>query len=84
MERDSGLIGSAMAMQNLLLMAADTGLGASGMTGPLIADDQIRRILDIAPSWELAALIPVGYPAEEPPPTERKPAERVVTWIEQP
>jgi nitroreductase len=82
MERDSGLIGSAMAMQNLLLMASDMGLGASGMTGPLVADDHIRRILDISPSWELAALIPVGYPAEEPPPVERKPAERVVTWIE--
>jgi nitroreductase len=81
MERDSGLIGAAMAMQNLLLMAADTGLGASGMTGPLVANESIRRILDISPSWELAAMIPVGFAAEEPAPVERKPAERVVTWL---
>jgi len=34
MERDSGLIGTSMAMQNLLLAAHAAGLGASGMTGP--------------------------------------------------
>jgi len=82
MERDSGLIGVSMAMQNLLLMAHESGLGASGMTGPLVADDEIRRILEISPSWEVAGLIPIGFPAEEPPGTGRKPAENVISWIE--
>jgi nitroreductase len=82
MERDSGLIGVSMAMQNLLLMAHESGLGASGMTGPLVADDEIRRILEVPPSWEVAALIPIGFPAEEPPDTSRKPAEKVINWIE--
>lgn len=82
MERDSGLIGVAMAMQNLLLMAHDSGLGASGMTGPLVADPHIRGILDVPSSWEIAALVPVGFPAEEPMPPERKSAEKVSIWVE--
>jgi len=82
MERDSGLMGVAMAAQNLLLVASEMGLGASGMTGPLVADDRIREILDVPESWELAAFIPVGFPAEVPPVVERKPAHRVITWIE--
>lgn len=81
MERGSGLIGAAMAIQNLLLQAHEAGLGASGMTGPLVAADRLREILDVPPSWEIAALVPVGYPAEDPPPTARKPADKVTRWV---
>jgi nitroreductase len=82
MEESSGLVGVSMAMQNLLLAAHEMGLGASGMTGPLVAADRLRTLLELSPSWNIAALLPVGYPAEQPPPTERKPASRVTTWIE--
>lgn len=81
MEERSGLVGVSMALQNLLLMAHETGLGASGMTGPLVASDRLRTALEVPPSWEIAALVPVGYPAEQPAPTDRKPAMRVTTWI---
>lgn len=82
MEERSGLVGVSMALQNLLLMAQHLGLGASGMTGPLVSSDRLKSSLDVSPSWEIAALVPVGYPAEQPAPTERKPAARVTTWIE--
>jgi nitroreductase len=82
MERDSGLIGTALAMQNLLLAAHAAGLGASGMTGPLVASDALRDILHVPPSWSVVALVPIGYPDEEPAPTARKPVERVTQWIE--
>lgn len=82
MERDSGLMGTAMALENLLLAAHALGLGASGMTGPLVAVDRIRALLDVPDSWEVAALVPVGFAAEEPPPTERKPVAKVARWIE--
>lgn len=82
MERDSGLIGTSLAMQNLLLAAHAAGLGASGMTGPLIAVDELRALLRVPPSWEIAALVPVGYPDETPPPTARKSAETVTQWID--
>lgn len=82
MEASSGLIGTSLAIQNLLLRAHDLGLGASGMTGPLVAVDRIRELLDVPESWDVVCLIPVGWPAEEPPPTDRKPAEKVLRWIE--
>jgi nitroreductase len=83
MERDSGLMGTAMALENLLLAAHALGLGASGMTGPLVAVDRIRALLDVPASWEVAALVPVGFPAETPAPTERKAVEKVVRWIDE-
>lgn len=82
MESRSGIMGAAMAIQNLLLAAHASGLGASGMTGPLVAEDRIREILEVPPAWEIAALVPVGYPDEEPRPTARKPAASVTRWIE--
>jgi nitroreductase len=82
MERDSGLIGTSLAIQNLLLAAHAAGLGASGMTGPLIAVDELRALLHVPPSWQIAALIPIGYPDEIPHPTARKPPEKVTQWID--
>ena len=81
MEGNSGLIGTALAMQNLLLMAHSLGLGASGMTGPLVALEALRAILEVPESWQIAALIPVGFPAEEPAPTARKPVAAVTRWL---
>jgi nitroreductase len=82
MERDSGLIGTSLALQNLLLAAHAAGLGASGMTGPLVAADRIREILRVPASWNVVALVPVGYADEAPAPTSRKPAAQVTEWIE--
>ena len=81
MEDESGLIGVSMALQNLLLMAHAMGLGASGMTGPLIAENRIREMLDVPASWHIAAFVPVGWPAETPKTTTRKPVGRVIKWI---
>jgi nitroreductase len=82
MERSSGLIGTSLALQNLLLAAHAHGLGASGMTGPLVASDELREILDVRGSWDIAALVPLGWPDEQPAATERKPVEKVLRWIE--
>jgi nitroreductase len=82
MERESGLIGTALALQNLLLAAHAAGLGASGMTGPLVAADALRTLLAVPPSWHLVAVVPIGYPDEAPEATERKPVDQVTRWIE--
>jgi len=81
MEEQSGLIGTSLALQNLLLMAHAMGLGASGMTGPLVAEPAIRAILEVPEGWTIVALVPVGWPAEEPTPTDRKPVDKVVRWL---
>lgn len=82
MELFSGLISASLAMQNLMLRAHQLGLGTSCMTGPLLAEGELKILLGIPPVWRIAALIPVGYPAETPPPVVRKPAESVMRWVE--
>ena len=84
MERHSSLISTSMAVQNLLLYAHDTGLGASCMTGPMVAADEIKAILHIPDSWHIAAVIPVGFPDEKPEPTSRKPVRSVLRWVPAP
>jgi nitroreductase len=82
MEFNSGLISTSLALQNLMLYAHSIGLGSSCMTGPLIAADAIKRLLGIPQSWQVAACVPVGYPAESPPPVGRKNVEAVVRWVD--
>lgn len=81
MEINSGLISTSLALQNLLLMAHTMGLGASVMTGPLVALETLRGILEVPESWQILAVIPVGFSAEEPMPTTRKPIDKVIRWI---
>jgi len=40
----------------------------------------VRRILDAPPGLRPVALLPVGYPAEEPPERPRRPLEDMVHW----
>ena len=82
MERDSGLIGTSLALQNLLLAAHAAGLAASAMTGPLVAVDELRSILRVPPSWHIAALVPIGYADETPNAPARKPGSQVTEWLE--
>lgn len=82
MEFNSGLISVSLAVQNLMLYAHSLGLGTSCMTGPLIAAPEIRALLRIPDSWQVAACVPVGYPAESPESAGRKPVGTVVRWVD--
>ena len=81
MERDSGLVGTSLALMNLLLAAHEAGLGASAMTGPLLAEPALRALLAVPESWGIVALVPLGLPDEVPRPTERKAAPKVTRWV---
>lgn len=70
---------TALAMENMLLAAANIGLG-----GCIIGahdDDICRSELNIPQKYLPVALMPVGEPAKEPALRERKPLEDVVTYI---
>ena len=82
MERDSGLIGTSLALQNLLLAAHAAGLAASAMTGPLVAVDDLRSILRVSSSWHIAALVPIGFADETPNAPARKHGSQVTEWLE--
>jgi nitroreductase len=46
----------------LILLAAESlGLGSCFMTGPLLAEEEIGKIIKIKPGRSLGAVIPVGY-----------------------
>jgi nitroreductase len=77
-EELSGIVSTALALQNLLLAAHARGLGAGVMVEPLLAMSAVGELLSVPLSWNVAALVAVGYPdetAEVPP----RPAVGTVT-----
>jgi F420 biosynthesis protein FbiB-like protein len=70
----------AMAGQNLLLAAHDSGLGACWMCAPLFCPDVVRQVLALPDDWQPQALLTLGYPAEIREKT-RKPLEMSVIWL---
>jgi nitroreductase len=81
MEDDSGLIGTSLALGNMLLAAHALGLGASAMTGPLIARGAVENAFGVPTGWSVVALFALGYPAEAPNATDRKDALKVTRWV---
>ncbi len=65
--------------QNMLLAAHSLGLGACWIGR--VRDEQVERVLGVGEHEELMMLIPIGYPAESPPPKERKPLADLVRRI---
>ena len=50
----------------LVLLAAESlGLGSCYMTGPLIAEKQIKEFLGIQENKVIGALLPIGFPKNE-------------------
>lgn len=82
MEFNSGIVSTSLAIQNLLLYAHASGLGASCMTGPLVAMDEIREIIAAPPQWHIACFIPIGYSAENAVPQSRKPVDNVLRFVD--
>jgi nitroreductase len=69
------------AIAYLLLILNQKGLGAVWMTGPMQAKGNIEKILKVPKEMDLMALIPLGYPAENPPLKIRKPVKEIVEII---
>jgi F420 biosynthesis protein FbiB-like protein len=55
---------TAMAGQNLLLAAQQSGLATCWMCAPLFCPDVVQKTLDLPPDWEPQGLITMGYAAE--------------------
>lgn len=70
---------TAAATNNILLAAADMGLGGCWIGH--FNDDKCRSLLNIPTRLRPVALVPVGRPAEQPPQRPRYPAEKVSVVI---
>ena len=69
-------------VQNMLLTAVDLGYGACWMSGPLVAGNELERILGIEPPEFLVAFVSVGKPALKPRPKNKKPIESLFRLID--
>lgn len=69
------------ALQNITLAAHAKGFGTTWMTGPLIADQEIADLLEVPNPWVLAALLPIGRPAQNPKPRPRMTIDEVFSLI---
>ncbi len=70
---------TSCAIENMLLCAADMGLGGCFMGA--FDHDKCRSIVGIADNHKPVAMIPIGKPAEILPPRPRNPLESVVTYV---
>jgi len=64
---------AAAAVENMILQAAELGVGACWMCAPLFCPETVRQALDLPADWEPQALIPLGLPAAPGRDRPRKP-----------
>lgn len=69
------------AIENLLLMAEEMGLGACWMNDPVVAEKEIRELFEISAEHKLLSVIPVGKPAYTPREKQMKPMDEILTVI---
>jgi nitroreductase len=67
------------AMQNFLLAARASGLGACVTGWQVAADAEFREAIGIPDEWHLAALVIVGWPDGKHGPLRRRPVEQVAS-----
>ncbi len=76
----SAYLDLGIAVEHMVLQAAALGLGSCWVR--LIDPVLIHRILELPSRIEVVALLPVGYPAENPPPRPRLiTGEILLQWV---
>jgi len=70
---------TAAAIENILLAAADMGLGGCFMGA--FDNDKCREIVGVAEDHRIVAMVPVGHPAMILPARPRNPIENAVTFV---
>ena len=74
-ERDLAMQSLSAAIQNMLLVIYAKELGACWYAAPAFCKGAVRQALKIPAEVEPQALITIGYPAETPVASSRKPIE---------
>ncbi len=72
----SAYLDLGIAVEHMALQAAALGLGSCWVR--LFNPAQLHEALALPPEIEAAVLLPVGYPAEEPPPRPRLPLDQLL------
>jgi nitroreductase len=77
-----GLQSVAAAVQNMLLAIHALGYGSCWMTGPLVAQEEFSKLLNLDGERFVAALLPVGIPDEGGGARSRKPLAETTRIIQ--
>jgi nitroreductase len=75
---DYHLVDAGIAGEHFVLQAAELGLGTCWIGW--FNKKAVRELLGIPSSWDVPALITLGFPAEEPGPKKRRPASEICTF----
>lgn len=78
--RDENIAATFMAVQNMMLVAADLGVGTYMRTGSLLHDPAFRALLGLEQDRRILAVVYVGYPADIPQ-KRRTPASERTVWL---
>ena len=78
--RDENIAATFMAIQNMMLVATDLGVGTYMRTGPLRDHPAFRALLGLEDDRRILAMIHVGYPVEVPQ-KRRTPAGERTVWL---
>lgn len=68
------------AVCNVMLAAVELGLGTCWVDA--VDEEAASRALNLPPGQRAVILLPVGYPAETPPRTSRRPLTELVTYCD--
>jgi nitroreductase len=69
------------ACQNIMLAAESIGLSTCLMHYPLIANEEVRKLLNINNPWEITAFIPVGIKKTMALPPKRRQFSKIARFI---
>ncbi len=61
MDRDAAVKSVSCVAMLAILAAESLGIDTCYMTGPLIAEKELRKIVGVKPGREIGAIIPIGY-----------------------
>jgi nitroreductase len=79
--REEDYAAAMMAVQNILLAAAELGLGSHIKTGAVMEDSAARAAVGVSPDERIVALINVGETAEPPGAKPRTSARERTVWV---
>jgi nitroreductase/YHS domain-containing protein len=77
--RDDDFAATFIAIQNMMLTAADLGVGTYMRTGGLVRDPRLREFLQVPSDRRIAAIVYIGYPALVPE-RRRTPYQEKTRW----
>ena len=69
----------SIALSFMMLKAAELGLGTCWMGG--YDPEAVKKVLGLPEDAAVVAMTPIGYPAETPNPTPRKPMDEIVHFM---